>query len=440
MKTSKKSLKLLSEGISLSVVAAVTKVLDLLRGSIFLKVFSPSEYGLIDIVNQIISLSKYTDIGLLNNVQREYNVDVLSDKVKAEKNKEVAFGADIIISIITALTIIIIALTINKSDVVKTGIIFGALAFLASKGAKMIKLEMMINKKFKILSKVNLFTNITLNIAIISSVVALGIYSPLVLKPLILVSLFFLLYYFYPFKISFSLGNAINQIKYGFLFSGISILGGFWILFERFVITHYFTLEELGLFAGCLFVIKVITSILDELVKPIAIRVRESLISNDKSIIIRYVIYPSLLFYFISLGLVYFSQVIIFWLEQELLQKFKGFGDVFSTLSWLIPIYCVGSFSGYLLLSKGIDRFYGAYLVYFFRFTILCCLCYFFTPKNFSYLLLYYLFTEYVFFYSKQFLIYSKIFSIKKALLLILFFASHYILICNNEKVQHILF
>lgn len=440
MKTSKKPLKLLLEGFTLSGVALVTKVLDLLRGSVFLKVFSPSDYGLIDIINQIISLSKYADIGLLNNVQREYNVDFLSDKAKAEKNKEVAFGADIIISVITALILIIVAIKINKSDVVKTGIIFGALAFLALKGLKMIKLEIIVNKKFKLLSQVNLVTNFITNVVVISTVVAFGIYSPLVVKPLILVGLFFILYYFYPFKISFSLGNALNQLKFGFLFSGISFLYGFWVFFERFLITHYFTLLELGLFASCIFIIKAGTSLLDELFKPISIRVKESLKSIDKSIIKRYVIYPSLLFYFGSIGLVYLSQQIIFWIELEFLQNFKGIGDTFLILSWLIPIYALGSISGYLLLSKGIDLFYEVFFIFFLKVIILSLLCYFFTPKNFSYLLLYFLIAEYFYFYSKQFLIYSKIFSIKKALLLILFFAFHYILIYNNEKVQHILF
>ena len=433
-------MKLLSEGGGLMGVAIITRALDLLRGSIFIKIFSPSEYGLIDLVNQIISLSKYADIGLLNNVQREYNVDVISNKVKAEKNKETAFGTDIIISVLTVITLIIIAITKNKNDVVKTGIIFGALAFLALKGLKMINVEIIVNKKFKLLSKVNLFKNFILNVVVLSTVVAFGIYSPLVVKPLILVGLFFILYYFYPFKISFSLGIALKQLKFGLLFSGISFLYGFWVFFERFLITHYFTLEEVGLFASCLFIIKVGTSLLDELVKPFSIRVRESIISIDKSLIKRYVIYPSLLFYFGSIGLVYLSQKIIIWIEKEFLQNFEGIGDAFLILSWLIPVYGLGSISGYLLFSKGVDRFYGVYFAYFLRITILSLLCYFFTPKNFSILLIYYLVTEYFFFYSKQFLIYSKIFSVKKALLLLLFFGFNLILIGKNEKVQHILF
>tara|TARA_B100001057_G_scaffold296302_1_gene296475 strand:- start:32846 stop:34168 length:1323 start_codon:yes stop_codon:yes gene_type:complete len=440
MKGLNKSKKLLSEGVSLMGVGIITKILDLFKGSIFLKVFSPSEYGLIDVINQIISLSKYADIGLLNNVQREYNVDVLSNKGKAKKNKEAAFGLDLIISTLMALALIFIAFTGNKSSIIKTGIIFGALAFLSLKGFKMIKLEMIINKKFKLLSKLTLIQNLVLNTAILSTVLFYGIYSPIIVKPIILGGMFLLFYYFYPFKIIFSFGDAINQLKYGILFSGISIIYGLWVFFERFLITHYFSLKEVGLFASCLFIIKVGTSLLDELIKPFAVKVRESLLLIGTISIRRYVIYPSVLFYFGSFGLVYLSQEIIFWLELEFLQNFKGIGGTFFILSWLIPIYGIGSLSGYLLFSKGIDRFYAVYIVCFFRFLILSSLCYFFTPKNFIHLLIYFLLTEYLFFYSKQFLIYSKLFSTKKALLLIPFFAFQLILIGKNEKIQHILF
>ena len=45
------------------------------------------------------------------------------------------------------------------------------------------------------------------------------------------------------------------------------------------------------------------------------------------------------------------------------LSNFKGIGDTFLILSWLIPIYALGSISGYLLLSKGIDLFYEVFFI-----------------------------------------------------------------------------
>ena len=73
-------------------VGIISKSLDLLKGGIFLKIFTPSDYGLIDIINQIINMSKYADIGLLGNVQREYNVDSKINKEEAEKKKKLLLG------------------------------------------------------------------------------------------------------------------------------------------------------------------------------------------------------------------------------------------------------------------------------------------------------------------------------------------------------------
>ena len=39
-------------------VGIISKSLNLLKGGIF-KIFTPSDYGLIDIINQIINMSKY---------------------------------------------------------------------------------------------------------------------------------------------------------------------------------------------------------------------------------------------------------------------------------------------------------------------------------------------------------------------------------------------
>ena len=60
--------KLFYDGSSLMGISFTTRILDLIRGTVFLKIFSAADFGLIDIINQIINLSKYADIVLLNKV------------------------------------------------------------------------------------------------------------------------------------------------------------------------------------------------------------------------------------------------------------------------------------------------------------------------------------------------------------------------------------
>ena len=147
----KQTKKLLFDGWTLMGISFLSKIIDLTRGTIFIKIFSPTDFGLIDIVNQIISLSKYADIGLLNNVKREYNVVVLTNKEKANKEKEVSFGMDMILTVTIALFISVIILFLDYSFKIKIGVLFGSLAFIALKGLKMIQLELRKNMKEKYL-------------------------------------------------------------------------------------------------------------------------------------------------------------------------------------------------------------------------------------------------------------------------------------------------
>ena len=202
------------------------------------------------------------------------------------------------------------------------------------------------------------------------SVFFIGIYAPLILKPIIL--LFILVFWWnrekFKFKFKFHYSFIKSHIKYGGLLSLMSLLLGSWIFLERFLITNFFSLTELGIYASCLFLIKVGTSLLDEFIKPYSIKVKKSLSSINIDIIKKYVVLPSIIFFFGSLFIIFLSQKIIFWLETNFLSNYTGIGNVFLIISWLIPIYGIGSISGYLIFTKGIDRFKEVFYFYIFRF------------------------------------------------------------------------
>ena len=412
--------KLLFYGSYLMGTSFVTKILDLIRGTIFLKIFSAADFGLIDIINQLINLSKYADIGLLNNIQREYNVLALDNKQKANKNKDASFGMDIIITICISIFLISVALLFDYSAKIRWGILFGSLAFLSLKGLKIIRVDLTVNKQFNQLAKLKLVNEIVLNTLILSSVYFIGIYAPIILKPIVLMVLF--IFWWNKFQItytfSFSKKELKKQIKYGVFFSFISLLFGGWIFFERFLITHYFTLNQLGIYAACIFIIKIGKSLLDELFRPMSINVKESIFINNK-IIYHYVIYPSLVFYLALFLILPVLEYFIEILEFNFLSNFQGISEIFSILSWLIPIYAAGAISEYILFIKGIDRFKPFYMLYILKFSVLGLLCLCYPPFYFKELMLYFLVVETLFFFGKQYLLYTSFFSMKKTILVV---------------------
>ncbi len=273
-----KSNKLLKESSYLFVASSIGKVFDLLRGAVFLKIFSPADFGIIDIVNQIISLSKHADIGLLSNVQREYNYDLVNNPTLAKNRKKTAYGFELLITLILFALLFFTLFFIDKSFQVKVGIIFGAVSFLLTKGIKVIGMDMILNKNFQQFAKFSLVLIIVQNMLILSTVAFIGIYAPLVVKSFALLLIFAYFYNKYEIGFDFKFDHIElkRQLKFGLFFSGISILLGLWIFFERYLITHYFSLADACLYAACLFLLKLGTGLLDELIKPISIRVKQS--------------------------------------------------------------------------------------------------------------------------------------------------------------------
>ncbi|MDA9888901.1 oligosaccharide flippase family protein [Flavobacteriaceae bacterium] len=403
---------LLKQNIFLVGASALAKFFDIIRGVIFLKIFSPFEFGVIDIVNQIISISKYGDIGFLDNTKREYNYDYLKTPILATEKKNASYGYDLILSVIMFFIILSSTFFIEDTFIIQTGIVFGAFSFLSQKIIKILNLEMTLKKDFSFYTKFSIILTLVQNIFILTSVYFIGIYAPLVMKSISLLIVAIYGLNMYPLNLKFKLEFKyfLSQIKFGLVFSGFSILFGIWIFFERFIITKYFSLAEVGIYAACLFVLKAGGGFLDEFIKPISINVKESLSNFNIDIIKKYVLYPSVIFLCISPLLIYFAQTLFNFLEGNILSNYPGIGGYFSIISFLIPVYGIGSISGYLLLSKGVDKFTNVYGLYFFRFLFLAFLCYCKSPQLFDTLLLYIVTVELFFFYGKQFFIFSSFF------------------------------
>lgn len=413
--------QLFFSGGSLMGISFLSKIIDLTRGTIFLKIFSAADYGLIDIVNQIISLSKYADIGLLNNVQREYNVVATTNIEKADKDKEVSFGMDIILTIVIALVLSVVILFFDYSFKVKMGVLFGSLAFVALKGLKMIQLELTITKKFTELGLFNLANNILLNAVILLTVFWVGIYAPLIVKPLLLICI--LTFWWCKFQLKYTFKVSVSELKkqitYGLFFSLISLLFGSWIFFERFLITHFFSLKQVGMYAACLFLIKLGKTLIDELFRPVSIKVKESISPLNINVIYKYVLLPSLVFYLFLFLFVPLVDYLIKLLESNLLSNYPGISEIFNILAWLIPVYGVGAVSEYILFVKGVDRFKSFYILYFLKFILMGLLCILLPPNSFEQLMGYFLVVETMFFFGKQYLIYTTFFSKSKTIIFI---------------------
>lgn len=351
---------------SLLVSSAITKPLDLLKGFFVIKFLTPEMYGFLNIINQISSFAKYGDIGFTSVVEREYNYEIQKNKDKAQKVKNIAYSAEIILSIILFVLIFIVAFLYKDNFIVFIGIISSAFILLFTKIMRLYKTNLRIEKNFKSFAKFNTFQGIIFNLSIIALIPFIGIYAPLIIG---VVVNSFVLYIFYKkvnlnFKFIIEKKELLRQLKIGIALGGLTFLYGSSIFIERYLIATNFGLKEVGYFAFSMFIIMFMQHFIYDMVRPYIPRVKEEIAKGNYGILKKYSLYPTIK---LVIGII-FLVIFLEWLIPILVFKFfsqyiEALGIIQITLLLLIPI-SISAFSGYLLYSPGIDRIQEAYISY----------------------------------------------------------------------------
>ena len=116
--------KIFSEIKSLISVSIIDKILVFVKGYFLMYYLKPSEYGLINIINQVKNLSKYSDLGFNSVVERDYSYHIIKNPKKAKEIKNLGYTSEIIISIFFFILIFFISFLYYENQIIFIGIIF----------------------------------------------------------------------------------------------------------------------------------------------------------------------------------------------------------------------------------------------------------------------------------------------------------------------------
>jgi O-antigen/teichoic acid export membrane protein len=407
---------------SLLKASIVVKPLEVIKNFFILKFLTPEMYGLLNIINQISLFAKYGDLGFTSVLAREYNYEVQRDKDKAEYIKNVAYSSELILAILLSVLVFLISFLYIENQIIFIGVISASLMLLISKLSRIYNSYLKITKQFNRFARFNLLSGLIASLGIIALISYIGIYAPLIISVISGAIVISIMFKKIDLNLTFLLERkeVIRQLKLGIALGGLTFFHGVGIYLERFLILDRFGLKEVGFFSFAIFVVTFARFFINDMVSPYIPRVREMMARGDHSAIKDYLLIPSLKMFIISVPVILLLQQIITLLVQEFFLQYIEALQILKVIIWLLIPISMSAFSGYLLISKGVDKWNEAYL---------SCLLYFVSLITLSYVLLNY-YNDFIF------LIYAIVFSTliqisyKQYVIFSFFYNKLYVLLC----------
>ena len=393
----------------------VVKPLEVIKGLLIIKFLTPEMYGLLNIINQISSFAKYGDLGFTSIVVREYNYEALNDKSKAEYIKNVAYSSEFILAIFLSVFVFLISFLYIENQIIFIGVISASLMLFISKLSRIYNSYLKITKQFNRFARFNLLSGLMTSLGVIALISYIGIYAPLIVSVISGAIVISIMYKKIDLNLTFLLERkeVTRQVKVGIALGGLTFFHGVGIYLERFLIVDRFGLQEVGFFSFGMFVVAFVQFFINDIVSPYIPRVREMMASGDYSAIKDYVLIPSVKMFLISVPVILLLQPIITLLVQVFFLQYIEALQILKVIIWLLIPISMSAFSGYLLVSKGLDKIKEAYV---------SSLLYFVSLITLSYILLnyynYFIFLIYAIVFStliqvsyKQYVIFSFFFN-----------------------------
>jgi O-antigen/teichoic acid export membrane protein len=320
-------------------------------------------YGLLDIINRIISFSKYGNLGFISVVVREYNYEVQKDPDKAEYIKNVAYSSEFILAIFVSALIFSISFLYIEDKIIFIGIISASFMFLISKLRKIFFTHLRVHKEFARFARFNTLNGLIVSISVISSISYIGIYAPLIVAVISSGVVFYIMYKKIDLNLTFLLkkDEVLRQLKVGISLGGLTFLYGLGIYIERYFIVDKFGLEGVGFFAFAIFFVMLFQYFIYDIVRPYMPVVKAELANNNFDILKMSVVHPTLKLMPLVIVAVLIIHTIVPVLVNIYLPEYIQAIEIFKITIWLLIPVSLSAFSGYLLYSQGIDKTHYAY-------------------------------------------------------------------------------
>ena len=226
------------------------KPIQVTKSFIVAKYLGPEDYGILKSVELIQMLNKFGDLGFNSTVIRDIGSkrgEKSEEEIQDIKNN--AYSAELVLSF----TLFIIGLFSNfffQSVIIRHAIILSSIGLLTLKLNNLFNTEAILNKRFKLISKLVIIQGLLNSVLIIATVSFIKIYAVLIFPILSTVIILFIFYkkMNIPFEFKFTKLRLQNIFKTSLKFTSGTLAFGVFRYTERIIVISFIGLQAVGFF------------------------------------------------------------------------------------------------------------------------------------------------------------------------------------------------
>jgi O-antigen/teichoic acid export membrane protein len=220
------------------------------KGFIVAKYLGPEDYGIIKSVELIQMLNKFGDLGFNSTVIRDVGASMGGkNEAEIQEIKNNAYSSELVLTFVLFITGLL-SVFFFQSQVIRSAIILSSIGLFTLKIHNLFATEAIINKRFKLISKLVVLQGIINSIVIITTVPFLKIYAVLAI-PIISTSIIIFIYFKQlkiPFRFQFNNTRFKNVFRTSIKFTLGTLSFGVFRYTERIIVITMLGLQAVGFY------------------------------------------------------------------------------------------------------------------------------------------------------------------------------------------------
>ena len=228
----------------------IIKPLQVAKSFIVAKYLGPGDYGILKSVELIQMLNKFGDLGFNSTVIRDVGTSLGGkNDLEIQEIKNNAYSSELVLTF-TLLSIGLVSSFFFQSALIRYAIILSSVGLFTLKVQNLFASEAIINKRFKLISKLIVIQGVINSALIIATVSFIKIYAVLIF-PIVSTVIIIFIYYSkinIPFSFEFNKSRLQSILKTSLKFTSGTLAFGVFRYTERIIIISMLGLQAVGFF------------------------------------------------------------------------------------------------------------------------------------------------------------------------------------------------
>lgn len=338
----------------------IVKPFQIVKSFIVAKYLGPEDYGILKSVELIQMLNKFGNLGFVNTVIRDSGELIGKDDSKGLKDvKRICYSAELIL-IFVLFTIGLLSNFFFNDITIRYAIVLSSIGLFSLKIYNIFSAEAIINKRFKLLSKLTIFQGFFNSVIIIITVPFFNLYAVLIVP---ILSTLLSCYYIY-LRLSFSFNSNIEKglikkiLNTSLKLTSGTLAFGLFRYVERIIVITYLGIEAVGFFGFADTFLAMLVTLFLTTIKVRKMNILEYLGNKDYLKVHKIVIKETLLLVILSLVTVFIMQIVLNFLIPIYLKKWVDAIIISQLFLIVLPLKVLITYFSVVVMSPTVNKLF----------------------------------------------------------------------------------